>query len=70
MTLCDPMDYNLPGSLVLGILQARILKEVAISFSRDLPNPGNEPGSPTQQADSLPAELPGKLKYQVLNVNI
>ena len=24
-TLCDPMDYNLPGSSVHGILQARIL---------------------------------------------
>ena len=26
----------------------------------DLPNPGIEPGSPALQADSLPAELPGK----------
>ena len=26
----------------------------------DLPSPGNEPGSPALQADSLPAELPGK----------
>ena len=25
-----------------------------------LPNPGNEAGSPTPQADSLPSELPGK----------
>ena len=30
------------------------------SFPRDLPNPGIEPRSPTLQADSLPAELPGK----------
>ena len=28
-----------------GILQARILEWVAISFSRDLPNPGIEPAS-------------------------
>ena len=28
----------------------------------DLPNPGIEPGSLTLQADSLPAELPGKPK--------
>ena len=27
---------------------------------RDLPNPGNEPRSPTLQADSLPTEPPGK----------
>ena len=33
-TLCDPMDCSLPGSLVLGILQARILEWVAIPFSR------------------------------------
>ena len=33
-TLCDPMDYSLPGSSVQGILQARILEWVAISFSR------------------------------------
>ena len=26
LTLCDPMDYNLPGSSVHGILQARILE--------------------------------------------
>ena len=24
VTLCDPMDYSLPGSIVHGILQARI----------------------------------------------
>ena len=29
--LCDPMDYNLPGSSVHGILQARILEWIAIS---------------------------------------
>ena len=33
-TLCDPMDCSSPGSFVHGILQARILEWVAISFSR------------------------------------
>ena len=32
-TLCDPMDGSLPGSPVPGILQARTLEWVAISFS-------------------------------------
>jgi len=32
-TVCDPVDCSLPGSSVHGILQARILKWVAISFS-------------------------------------
>ena len=33
LTLCDPIDRLLPGSSVPGILQARILEWVAISFS-------------------------------------
>ena len=32
-TLCDPIDGSPPGSVVPGILQARILEWVAISFS-------------------------------------
>ena len=32
-TLCDPRDSSPPGSAVPGILQARTLKWVAISFS-------------------------------------
>ena len=34
LTLCDPIDSSPPGSSVPGILQARILEWVAISFSR------------------------------------
>ena len=29
---CDPMDFSPPGSSVQGILQARVLERVAISF--------------------------------------
>ena len=32
-TLCDPIDRSPPGSPVPGILQARTLEWVAISFS-------------------------------------
>ena len=32
-TLCDPIDSSQPGSPVPGILQARTLEWVAISFS-------------------------------------
>ena len=60
LTLCDPMGCGLLGSSVHGIIQARILKWVAISFSRDLPNTEIEPGSPALQADSLQSEPPGK----------
>ena len=33
LTLCDAMDCSLPGSSLHGILQARVLEWVAISFS-------------------------------------
>ena len=33
LTLCDPKDGSPPGSTVPGILQARTLEWVAISFS-------------------------------------
>ena len=33
LTLCNPMDYSLPGSSIHGIFQARIPEWVAISFS-------------------------------------
>jgi len=33
-TLCDPVDCSLPGFSTHGILQARILEWVTISFSR------------------------------------
>ena len=54
LTLCDPVDYT-----VHGILQPRILEWVAFPFSRGSSHPRTEPRSPTLQADSLPAELPG-----------
>ena len=34
LILCDPVDCSPPGSAVDGIIQARILEWVAISFSR------------------------------------
>ena len=59
LTFCHPMGYSLSGSSVNGILQARILEWVAVSFSGDLPNPGIEPKSPILQANSLPSKPPG-----------
>ena len=42
-TLCDPMDYSLPGSSVHGILQARILEWVAVPSCRGLLDSRMEP---------------------------
>ena len=41
LTLCDPMNYSLPGSSVHGILQVRILEWVAISFCRGFSQPSD-----------------------------
>ena len=60
LILCDSMDCSPPGSSVHGIFQARMLEWV----SRDLHNPGIEPGSPALQADSLPSEPPGKPRVE------
>jgi len=35
-TLCDPIDGSPPGSPIPGILQARTLEWVAISFSKEI----------------------------------
>ena len=39
LTLCDPMDCSPPGSSVHGILQARILEQIAVPFSRGSSQP-------------------------------
>ena len=60
----DPVDYSPPGSSVHGISQARILEWVAISYSRDLPNPGIEPASlvtPALTGGFLTTEPPTKI---------
>ena len=45
-TLHDPVDCSPPGSSVHGILQARILEWVAISFSRGSSQPRDQTGGP------------------------
>ena len=42
LTLCRPIDSSLPGSSVHGILQARILEWVVISFSRASSQPRDQ----------------------------
>ena len=69
LILCDPMDCSPPGSSVHGLLQAKILEWIAISFSGDLPDLGIEPGSPTLQAVSLPTQPPGKTLHKKYTKN-
>ena len=52
LTLCDPIVCQAPLS--------RILEWFAISFSRDLPNPGTEPVSLALAGGFFTTEPPGK----------
>ena len=56
LTLCNPMDYNPPGSPVHGILQQEYWSGLPFSSPGNLPDPEIEPGSPALQVDSLPSE--------------
>ena len=62
-TLCDPRNCS-PARLLCpcGFSRPEYWRGLSCPPPGDLPNPGIEPRSPTLQADSLPAELPGKLK--------
>ena len=62
LTLCDPVDCSPPGSSVHGILQARIVERVAISFSRGSSRPVIEPTSPALAGGFFTSEPPGKPK--------
>ena len=55
-TLCDPMDRSPPGSSVPGILQARMLEWVAISFSNYI-----------SLKDNKSNEINGKDKHHIQN---
>ena len=62
-TLCHPMDCSPPGSSVHGILQARILEQVAFPPPGDLPDPGIKPMSlvsPALAGGFFTIETPGK----------
>ena len=59
---CDPTDHSPPCSSAHGILQSSVLEWVAISSSRDPPDPGIEPVSlifPALAGDSLPLRHQG-----------
>ena len=46
LTLCNPMDPNLPESSVQGILQARILSGYTFPLLKIFPTQGMNPGLP------------------------
>ena len=70
LTLCDPMGCSPPGSSVHGILQARILEWVAISFSRGSSQSRDRAQVFHIAADSLPTEPPGMLTKALYDLKV
>ena len=72
-TLCDPMDCNLPGFSVRGILQAGILEWVAIPSSRGSFPPRDQTWVSNVylhwRVGSLLLESPGKLPRRPWIIN-
>ena len=67
------MNYSLPDSSDYGISQARIQEWVAISFSRDLSNPGIKPVSPALVGrffTTEPTAKPNPSTYREKNNNL
>ena len=60
LTLCNPMDCSPPGSSVHGILQARILEWVAMSFSRGSSWPRDQTQVSCTAGRFFISEPPGK----------
>ena len=60
LTLCDPIDGSPPGSAVPGILQARTLEWVAISFSTEHHRKAQIMWGKEEQLSGLPRWLNGK----------
>ena len=58
-TLCDPMDHGPPGS-VHGILQARILEQVAMPSSRGSSPPRDQTCISCIAGGFFTTEPPGK----------
>ena len=50
LTLCDLLDWGLPGSSVHGILRQEYWSGLPFPSPGDLPSPGTEPESPALQA--------------------
>ena len=59
-----PWTVAYQASLSMGFSRQEYWNGLPFPSLGDLPDPGIEPRSPTLQADSLPSEPPGKLRWQ------
>ena len=67
-TLCDPMDYSLPGFSVHGILQASILEWVAIPFSRGSSRPRGQTQVSPSTGRFFTIQAPREVHFMILGL--
>ena len=71
-TLCDPIDGSPPGSPIPGILQARSLEWVAISFSNALKveSQSEVAQSCLTLSDPMDCSLPGSSAHGIFQARV
>ena len=69
-TLCDPIDGSPPGSPIPGILQARTLEWVAISFSNVWKEKWKWSRSVVSLSDPMGCSLPGSSVHGILQTRV
>ena len=68
-TLCDPTDGSPPGSFVPGILQARLLEWIAITFSNACTHAKSLQSCPTL-CDPMDSSPPGSSVHRILQARL
>jgi len=72
-TLCDPIDGSPPGSSIPGILQARTLEWVAISFSnawKKVQSESEVAQSCLTLSDPMDCSLPGSSVHEIFQARV
>ena len=64
------MDYSLPSSSVQGLSRQEYWSGLPFPSPGDLSDPEIELGSPELQADSLLSEPPGKVRTDILTLQL
>ena len=65
-TLCDPWTVACQAPLSMGFSRQEYWSGLPFPLPGDLPNPGIKPRSPALQGNSLPPELPSKLRRLII----
>ena len=70
LTLCDLIDGSPPGSAIPGILQARTLEWVAISFSMTVKSESEVTQSCPTLSNPMDCSLPGSSVHEIFQARV